>query len=76
MQKWEYWTTDCVMGRGKNWGLGRKERDWFIHLGPEKDWVSLHEGLNYLGEAGYELVAVQLASIYTGAETHTNPSSR
>ncbi len=71
MRKWKYYTGYCWNKPTKMGGLlGQtvKEACWMIRLDKE---FPLADGLNYMGNLGYELVAIQPCTEWHGGEVPT-----
>jgi hypothetical protein len=66
---WTYQVAHCKFKETRRRGLLREEREghWILMLDGE---YTLAEGLNHMGDLGYELVGIQLAILETGGSRH------
>ena len=70
IKKWKYYPAYCSFKETKKPGLlgGQREGYWSLQLDKE---YTLADGLDYMGELGYELVGIQATNMRNGGEVST-----
>lgn len=67
IKKWKYYAAYCSFKETKKAGLLGGQRDGYWALQLDKEF-GLADGLNHMGELGYELVGIQATDMRNGGE--------